>query len=215
MFQEIEKRTKNERFHIWFHCVSSGELLAVLPIIRFLQKTFPKEKIIVTHFSPSGFTFPQKGVFQTYLPYDTKKNISKFISLVEPKIFVVSKWDFWQNALIVSGEKNIPRVLLNVDYSTKKKLSWFSKRNLQLFDVVFTVSKKSQHFLHSYGVSSEVIGDFRYNMTLSVKKNHFSRRYCVRICRKQRNFCLWEYIFSRRCNYFAFHKKIQVYCCTT
>ena len=49
--QKIDRNAK----YIWFHCASLGEFEQGRPVIEELKEQFPKYKIVLTFFSPSGY----------------------------------------------------------------------------------------------------------------------------------------------------------------
>ena len=83
-----EQIAPNESY-IWFHAASLGEFEQGRPIIEEMKRKYPSYKILLTFFSPSGYeirkNYPQADVV-CYLPFDKKRNVKKFLKLVEPKI---------------------------------------------------------------------------------------------------------------------------------
>ena len=96
---------------IWFHSASLGEFEQAKPIIEKL-KNEKKENIIVTFFSPSGYEnsrkYPHADII-SYLPFDTKKNAEKFISIIKPDLFVMMRYDIWPNLVWKLKEMNMIR----------------------------------------------------------------------------------------------------------
>ena len=85
---EIKKGDKT----LWFHCASLGEYEQGLPVFNVLRKDYPKHKIVLTFFSPSGYEIRKNAPFAdvvVYLPLDTKSNAKQFI---KHKISVYRLW---------------------------------------------------------------------------------------------------------------------------
>ena len=86
--------------YIWFHAASLGEFEQGRPIIEEVKRKHPNYKILLTFFSPSGYevrkNYDQVDVV-CYLPFDKKRNVKKFLKLVQPKIAVFIKYEFWYN----------------------------------------------------------------------------------------------------------------------
>ena len=92
LFTELESQFQKVNFKespiIWMHVASLGEFEQGRPIIEGLKRHFPKYKILLTFFSPSGFEIRkdyQLADFVCYLPLDTKKNAKRFVEIVQPK----------------------------------------------------------------------------------------------------------------------------------
>ncbi|WP_342750423.1 3-deoxy-D-manno-octulosonic acid transferase [Aureitalea marina] len=56
VFQKLENGLAPNKKTIWFHCASLGEFEQGVPIMEALRKELPNYQILVTFFSPSGFT---------------------------------------------------------------------------------------------------------------------------------------------------------------
>ncbi len=101
---------------IWFHAASSGEFEQAKPIMEWIKTHFPHQKILVTFFSPSGYELCKNykhADFITYLPLDTPQNAKDFLEIVQPKMAVFIKYEFWLNFLLEIKIRNIPCILIS------------------------------------------------------------------------------------------------------
>lgn len=176
-------------YDIWIHCASSGEFIAIEPIIDKLLTA--KKKIIVTYFSSSGFSFLKDGITFVYMPYDTPFQMRKFILATSIKKIFLVKWDLWPNMIFEAKKKNIKIILFNADYSNKKHLKGFvfnnyKKKLLLKIDKIFVSNKVSQKNIKSHSISSEYIGDLRYNVVIKNKKKNFESYILNDFCKKNR-----------------------------
>src|SRR5688572_24885695 len=83
---------------IWVHCASLGEFEQGRPLIESIKKEWPHFKILLTFFSPSGFEVQKnyaQADFVFYLPWDTKRNAQRFITLSKPVLSIFVKYEFW------------------------------------------------------------------------------------------------------------------------
>ncbi|RKX69388.1 3-deoxy-D-manno-octulosonic acid transferase, partial [candidate division TA06 bacterium] len=90
---------KNDNI-IWFHCASLGEFEQGRPLIESIKKKYPDKKILLTFFSPSAYEIKKnysQADYIFYLPFDTKNNAKKFIKIVNPKIAIFVKYEYWFN----------------------------------------------------------------------------------------------------------------------
>ena len=55
IFEQIAKKINPDVPHIWFHFASLGEFEQGRPVLELLKEQYPKKRIVVTFFSPSGY----------------------------------------------------------------------------------------------------------------------------------------------------------------
>lgn len=114
------------RRRILFHCTSAGEWLQALPIIEQMKFSDPSLYIVVSFFSPSGFSFarnPASVDLKCYLPLDSICQSRRFLKLLRPSLWVISKFDIWPNHLLAAWQLKIPVVV------TSATLASDSRRN--------------------------------------------------------------------------------------
>lgn len=100
---------------IWFHSSSLGEFEQAKPIIEKLKQS-KDVNILVTFFSPSGLENSKKYPFAdvvSYIPLDTAQNAARFISLVNPALLVLMRYDLWPNHIYELAKRNIPIFLVD------------------------------------------------------------------------------------------------------
>ena len=104
------KIDKNARY-IWFHAASLGEFEQGRPLIERIRKEHPEYKILQTFFSPSGYEVRknyQGADLVCYLPFDTPRNVRRFVELANPCMVFFIKYEFWQNYLNELHRRAIP-----------------------------------------------------------------------------------------------------------
>ena len=141
---------------IWFHVSSLGEFEQGLPVIERVKQNFPKYKILLTFFSPSGFepkkNFPLADKV-AYMPSDTMSNAKKLIKNFNIKAAFFVKYDFWFNYMKVLRKNNIPLYYLSAllhkeHYFFKFYSSWFRKQ-LKNVTHFFTQNEETAKLLKS------------------------------------------------------------------
>lgn len=171
------KSNKDDEW-IWIHVSSLGEFEQGLPVMERLKSDFPKYKLLLTFFSPSGYE-PRKN-FQladkvAYMPSDTRRNAERLIKNFNIKAVFFVKYDFWFNYMKVLKKNDIPlyyiSALLHPDhYFFKFYSSWFRK---QLFNVshFFVQNDETAKLLKSIGIeNSTVTGDTRFDRVFEIAK---------------------------------------------
>ena len=163
---------------IWIHVSSLGEFEQGLPVIENLKTNFPKYKLLLTFFSPSGYE-PRKNFHLAdkvaYMPSDTRHNAKKLIKNFNIKAVFFVKYDFWFNYMKVLKKNDIPlyyiSALLHQDhYFFKFYSSWFRK---QLHNVshFFVQNDETSKLLKSIGIeNTTVTGDTRFDRVFEIAK---------------------------------------------
>ena len=163
---------------LWMHVSSLGEFEQGLPVIESLKKNFPKYKILLTFFSPSGYE-PRKN-FQladkvAYMPSDTLQNAKKLVRNFNIKAAFFVKYDFWFNYMKVLKKNDIPlyyiSALLHPDhYFFKFYSSWFRKQLLNVSHY-FVQNDETANLLKSIGIeNTTVTGDTRFDRVYDIAK---------------------------------------------
>ena len=158
---------------IWFHSASLGEFEQAKPIIEKL-KNEKKGNIIVTFFSPSGYEnsrkYPHADII-SYLPFDTKKNAEKFISIIKPDLFVMMRYDIWPNLVWKLKEMNIPAFIVDATMRENSNRSLpllrsFHKSLYKDISKILTVSNSDAEAFKLFNIENDVVsvvGDTRFD----------------------------------------------------
>ena len=163
---------------LWMHVSSLGEFEQGLPVIESLKKNFPKYKILLTFFSPSGYeprkNFPLADKV-AYMPSDTLQNAKKLVRNFNIKAAFFVKYDFWFNYMKVLKKNDIPlyyiSALLHPDhYFFKLYSSWFRKQLLNVSHY-FVQNDETANLLKSIGIeNTTVTGDTRFDRVYDIAK---------------------------------------------
>jgi len=193
VFKEISKLINPADHPIWFHFASLGEFEQGRPVLERLKLTYPKEKIIITFFSPSGFEIRKNyagadGVF--YLPIDTVANAKKFIALTQPKLAIFTKYEFWFHYFNELNKKGIPLYLISgIFRPSQAYFKWyggFNRRILKCVTHFFVQNEESLRLLTSIGINEvSLSGDTRFDR---VYENANSLKKLVEIAHFSSNF---------------------------
>ncbi|WP_343911719.1 3-deoxy-D-manno-octulosonic acid transferase [Aquimarina litoralis] len=171
VFEVLEKRIESEDQIIWFHCASLGEYEQGVPVMEELKERYPNYKLLVTFFSPSGYEIKKNSKLVdiiTYLPIDTKKNAQRFVELVNPKLSVFVKYEFWPNYLNALKANDTPISIISAafreDQSFFKWYGGFMRNALQKVEHFFVQDATSKNLLETAGFTNVTIsGDTRFD----------------------------------------------------
>lgn len=112
------------RKRILFHCTSAGEWLQAVPIIEKLKALDPSLYIMVSFFSPSGYKFarnPAEVDLKFYLPLDSGFQARRLFKLLQPDLWIISKFDIWPNHVMEASRLGIPIVVTSATLSADSR----------------------------------------------------------------------------------------------
>ncbi|MDA8886027.1 hypothetical protein N8368_05295 [Bacteroidia bacterium] len=172
-------KVKSGKIKYWIHAASLGEYEMALPVLEELLKKNSLEDILITIFSPSGYSQAIKGPYSgrvMYSPIDTLWQVKSFYKKYAPEKAIFIRYDFWYN-LIKEGQINETTFyLINGRFS---KNHFFFKRYgkpylnlLKKFKGLYLSDKLSVTELQSAGIMhSKYTGDTRADRVATIAKN--------------------------------------------
>jgi 3-deoxy-D-manno-octulosonic-acid transferase len=179
VWKELEARSFAGSNTVWIHSSSAGEFEQAKPLIGALKKTHPSCKIIVSFFSPSGYSVAKnykQADHITYLPVDTRTNAKRFVEIINPRLVIFVKYDFWYHYLNTVHSKKIPLLLISAVFRKEQSFfKWyggFYRKMLQFFNAFFVQDKLSCEQLKNYGIENcFVSGDTRFDRVAIIAEN--------------------------------------------
>jgi 3-deoxy-D-manno-octulosonic-acid transferase len=154
VFSHLQSAIKPGDRFIWMHCSSAGEFEQGKPVLEALKKAYPTKKILLTFFSPSGYTVAKAYTAAdviSYLPLDTRKNAEAFFRLVKPELVIFVKYEFWYHHLAVAAFHHVPLLLISAvfrkDQIFFKPYGHFFRQMLHLFRHLFVQDDASLQLL--------------------------------------------------------------------
>ena len=163
---------------VWMHCASLGEYEQGLPVLTALKNNHPEYFYLVTFFSPSGYEVRKNhGIadLATYLPWDTKADVKRFIALVNPVMALLVKYEFWPNLIRELQRKKVPLYLIAGLFRQNQRFfkPWGNgqRKLLREFAHLFVQNEASLKLLQSIGVQQvSVSGDTRFDRVGAAKQ---------------------------------------------
>lgn len=161
---------------VWFHAASLGEFEQGRPLIEALKKNYPKLKISLTFFSPSGYEIRKNYPLADevlYLPIDTPKNARQWVSRHHFIAAFFIKYEFWFNYMKALHEKDIPLYYISLILKPKQYFfrwygHWFRK---QLCHVThfFVQDDTTLKLLNGIGFDNTTLcGDTRFDRVAAI-----------------------------------------------
>ncbi|SEL14983.1 3-deoxy-D-manno-octulosonic-acid transferase [Aquimarina amphilecti] len=171
VFEILKEQLKKDDQIAWFHCASLGEYEQGVPVMEMIKKKYPSYKLLVTFFSPSGYEVKKNSTLAdsiVYLPIDTKKNAKRFVELVNPKLAVFVKYEFWPNYLKELKTNNTPITIISAafrrDQAFFKWYGGFMRNALKTVDYFFVQDSISKQLLNQVNFDNVTVsGDTRFD----------------------------------------------------
>jgi len=169
--QVTGEKAKGEEW-LWFHVSSVGEFEQARPILERLKAENAPYRVLLTFFSPSGYEM-RKNYDQvdlvTYLPFATRRNARRFLGIVQPKMAIFVKYEFWPAYLKELKKQgistyNIAAIFRPSQLFFKPWGGWY-RNLLKCFTTLFVQDEASKDLLTKYKVPTPVIvaGDTRFD----------------------------------------------------
>jgi 3-deoxy-D-manno-octulosonic-acid transferase len=162
---------------IWMHCASLGEFEQGRPVLEALRRQSPECRIVLSFFSPSGYTTRKdyKGADHIfYLPLDSPGNARTFIDLIAPDIVLWVKYDYWYYFLAELKKRSIPTLLISgVFREDQPFFKWYGRLHrymLECFTHLFVQTDASRLLLRRLRLSENVSvsGDTRFDRVIEI-----------------------------------------------
>lgn len=178
-FVELQRKMyKNTSPIIWFHCASLGEFEQSRPLIEEIKNQYPAYNILLTFFSPSGFEVRKnydKATYVFYLPLDTHFNARKFIRVVNPKLVLFAKYEFWHYYITELNQKKIPVIsfsaIFRKDQIFFKPYGSLYRDLLGKFNKIFVQNEESINLLKEINITNtELAGDTRFDRVKALQE---------------------------------------------
>lgn len=163
------------------HAASLGEYLQGLPVLQSLEEKFPEDKVLVSFFSPSGYTQAQKTAPShyelIYLPFDKEKELRKMLAPLDIRMFLLVRYDYWYHLLSVLKEKAVPIYVIAAYFYPKQFFfkfygTWFRKVLSRTVTWFFHQNEASCTLARNAGLTqSSVCGDTRFDTVRKISED--------------------------------------------
>lgn len=177
IFLRLKRYVHKDADIAWFHAASLGEFEQGRPVIERFREKYPDYKILVTFFSPSGYEVRKKykgADYVFYLPSDTSWNARRFVALVNPKVAVFIKYEFWANYLKYLKKNGTRTFIISSIFQPNSAFfnKWYGHRYRKLlgcFEHIFVQNDESRRLLNAVGIKNvTVAGDTRFDRVYAI-----------------------------------------------
>lgn len=176
IFRILEQNIDPSSRYVWFHAASLGEFEQGRPVIEKIKEQYPQYKILLTFFSPSGYEVRKNYPFADivcYLPFDTRKNVLRFLAIAKPSVSIFIKYEFWYNYLTELHRQQIPTYIISAIFRPSQLFfKWYggrARKALRYYARICVQNESSRKMLEKVGVSNVVVcGDTRFDRVFDI-----------------------------------------------
>lgn len=165
-------------YDLWVHAASLGEFEQARPMLERLLAARPEASVLLTFFSPSGYTVRHNfhpRVQVAYLPFDTPENAAALLDAAQPRMAVFVKYEFWGNYLSELKRRDIPTYIISAIFRSGQRFfkpgSKMWRRVLGCFRHLYVQDENSRRLLEGIGLENvTVAGDTRFDRVTDVRR---------------------------------------------
>ena len=168
----IPSKKRVEGKLIWFHGSSVGEILSVIPLIKFYEKKKSIDQILITSSTLSSSKIIEKFKFKKtihqYYPIDHILFTRKFLNYWNPKIAIFIDSEIWPSMFKNLNDKKIPLVLLNARLTKKTFSRWMKIKNFadtifKNISVAYPQNIETKNYLKKFNLRKiKVLGNLKF-----------------------------------------------------
>ena len=161
---------------VWIHVSSLGDFEQGRPIVDYIHDHYPEYKILLTFFSPAGYevrkNYPNAD-YVFYIPADTPRQVRRFLDVVNPKVVIFVKYEYWLNMLGELRKRNIRTYIASAIFRRNSiffhPIGGIWREALRTFDTLFVQDDHSKALLAEIGIENVVVaGDTRFDRVLTI-----------------------------------------------
>ena len=105
------------RVTLWLHCVSVGETLAAVPLVKALHARFPQHRLVISTTTATGQAVARErfGAFAEvcYFPFDWRFTVRRALDTIRPHAVILLESELWPNFLRECQARQIPVLVAN------------------------------------------------------------------------------------------------------
>lgn len=177
-YKLLKQRIDPNKDYIWIHASSLGEFEQGRPLIEMIKQHQPDAHIVLSFFSPSGYEVRKSYSLADvvcYLPFDLPHNVKRFLKIVNPKMAIFVKYEFWGNYLMELRRRQVPTHIISAIFRPSQIFfrSWggMFRKMLACYDTIYVQNEASRALLADINVTNVVVaGDTRFDRVSAIKQ---------------------------------------------
>ncbi len=163
---------KKEGNLIWFHGASVGEIMSIIPLIKYYEKKKSIKQILVTSSTLSSSKIIKKFRFKKtihqFYPVDHIIFVNNFLKYWKPKIAIFIESEIWPCMYERLDDNKIPLILLNARLTKKTfdrwdKINFFSQNIFSKIKIAYPQNQETKKYLNKFKISKIInIGNLKF-----------------------------------------------------
>ena len=163
---------KKEGNLIWFHGASVGEIMSILPLIKYYEKKKSIKQILITSSTLSSSKIIKKYHFKKtihqFYPIDQIFFVNNFLKYWRPKIAIFIESEIWPCMYGKLNDNKIPLILLNARLTKKTfdrwyKIKFFSQNIFSKIKIAYPQNQETKKYLNKLKISKIIkIGNLKF-----------------------------------------------------
>ena len=105
------------RATLWLHCVSVGETLAAVPLVKALHARFPQHRLVISTTTATGQAVARERFSSfaevCYFPFDWRFTVRRALDAIRPQAVILLESELWPNFLRECEARRIPVLVAN------------------------------------------------------------------------------------------------------
>ena len=168
----IPSKRRQNGLLIWFHACSVGEVLSIIPLIKYYEKNNDINQILFTTSTLSSSKvlkkFKFKKTIHQFYPIDHFIFVNSFLNYWKPNISIFMESEIWPCMFHNLKHKGIPLILLNARITKKTFNRWlkfknFTKSILNNIKIAYPQNKETKLYLKKLGFNNySQIGNIKF-----------------------------------------------------
>ncbi len=160
----IYQRSRPDGIVFWFHALSVGECLALIPLIEKALEELPDAHVVLTSSTATSVTAlaaarPPDRCIHVFQPADTFQAVRRFLDHWRPDVAGFSELDFWPRLMFETNGRGIPMILVNSrmpegSFRSRRRISGVMRDTLGLFDRILVQDADSAPRFVAFGAEA-------------------------------------------------------------
>ncbi len=158
---------------IWFHAVSIGESMSIIPLIKQIRENYPELNILCTTGTRTSSELlkkhlPRKVIHQ-FAPVDATLCVNKFLAHWKPNVAIFIDSELWPNLTTLTYDTGCTMLQVNARMSRNsferfKKVPKFTEEMLSYFKLTLVQSDIDKQRFEELGATNvEYIGNLKFD----------------------------------------------------
>ena len=168
----IHTKKKTNGNLIWFHGASVGEILSIIPLVKYYEHKKNIKQILITSSTLSSSKvlkkFKFKKTIHQFYPIDHIYFIARFLKYWKPSLAIFVESEIWPCMFKKLNKENIPLILLNARLTKKTFSKWmkiknFTKSIFNQISIAYPQNYETKAYLKKIKVNKiKLIGNLKF-----------------------------------------------------